>query len=456
MPPTGETPRVTEADQQLVNARRLAADERLDEAAEAYRAAQELAPAEAAEYLGAYAVRRQRWAEAAATLEQAARLDPANLTVLEDLGVARERVGAYPQAREALQRVLEADPDRFVARLALGFAEHRLGHPLLAMAHMYWAFQQAQHRGFWLDSHTVQPWLQDHVHGAAAFITRCQQDLLQTALAGADGDVRRVETFIRNQLGLERQRSPDPRQVPKKHYFPGLPPSPWFDPALFPWARRMEQAFPEILAEYLSVASAAAGSESFGTFRSAEQVAKYLGTTGPAPAWNAFFFYRHGVRHDENCRRCPRTAALLDELPLIRLPGATPEICFSTLTPGRHILPHRGDSNLRSVVHLGLVVPPSSVLKVAGEERSWAPGKVMAFDDTYEHEAWNRSDATRAVLLMDAWNPHLTEVERAALPRVIGAMAEIAEVLERLKPAAAGRGSIASQETAAVQHDALK
>ena len=434
---------MSEADQQLASARRLAAEERADEAADAYRAARAQAPAEAAEYLGLHAVRRQRWTEAAETLEQAARLAPANLAVLESLGLACERVGAFPRAREALQRVLDTDPQRFVARLVLGFVEQRLGRPQAGMAHMYWAFRQAQERGFWTDAGTVQPWLQDHVRGAAAFITRSQQDLLQGALKGAAGDLRRVEAFIRSQLGLERQLSPDPRQAPKKHYFPGLPPSPWLDPALFPWAARLEQAFPEILAEYLSVASADLGFESFLTFRSAEQVAQYLGTTGPAPAWNAFFFYRHGVRDDDNCRRCPKTAALLDELPLIRLPGATPEICFSTLTPGSHILPHRGDANLRSVVHLGLVVPPSCVLKVAGEERSWGPGKLLAFDDTYEHEAWNRSDSVRAVLLMDAWNPHLTDPERSALPRVIGAMNEIAAELERQKPVANAAGPVA-------------
>lgn len=41
------------------------------------------------------------------------------------------------------------------------------------------------------------------------------------------------------------------------------------------------------------------------------------------------------------------------------------------------------------------------------------------FDDTYLHEAWNRSDATRIVLLMDCWNPHLTEVERHAVQQLL-------------------------------------
>ena len=34
------------------------------------------------------------------------------------------------------------------------------------------------------------------------------------------------------------------------------------------------------------------------------------------------------------------------------------------------------------------------------------------FDDTIEHEAWNTSDAPRAILIFDIWNPLLTAAER--------------------------------------------
>uniref|UniRef100_UPI0038B6E0C4 aspartyl/asparaginyl beta-hydroxylase domain-containing protein n=1 Tax=Novosphingobium sp. TaxID=1874826 RepID=UPI0038B6E0C4 len=53
--------------------------------------------------------------------------------------------------------------------------------------------------------------------------------------------------------------------------------------------------------------------------------------------------------------------------------------------------------------------------RVGGETRPWVTGKAFAFDDTIEHEAWNDSDAPRAVLILDAWNPHLSENERTAI-----------------------------------------
>ena len=37
------------------------------------------------------------------------------------------------------------------------------------------------------------------------------------------------------------------------------------------------------------------------------------------------------------------------------------------------------------------------------------------FDDTIEHEAWNRSDRDRALLILDCWNPHLSEDEQAMI-----------------------------------------
>jgi aspartyl/asparaginyl beta-hydroxylase (cupin superfamily) len=39
-------------------------------------------------------------------------------------------------------------------------------------------------------------------------------------------------------------------------------------------------------------------------------------------------------------------------------------------------------------------------------------GEAWAFDDSIEHEAWNDSDHVRVILIIDLWNPLLTEAER--------------------------------------------
>ena len=68
-------------------------------------------------------------------------------------------------------------------------------------------------------------------------------------------------------------------------------------------------------------------------------------------------------------------------------------------------------------MHLPLIVPPGCGFRVGGETRLWEEGKAFAFDDTIEHEAWNDSDAPRAVLIFDVWNPHLGPRERDLLLR---------------------------------------
>ena len=68
-----------------------------------------------------------------------------------------------------------------------------------------------------------------------------------------------------------------------------------------------------------------------------------------------------------------------------------------------------------TIIHLPLVVPPDCSFRVGGETREWREGEAFGFDDTIEHEAWNRSDQDRAVLILDVWNPYLSDAERAMI-----------------------------------------
>ncbi|MGZ5948400.1 MAG: aspartyl/asparaginyl beta-hydroxylase domain-containing protein, partial [Caulobacteraceae bacterium] len=56
--------------------------------------------------------------------------------------------------------------------------------------------------------------------------------------------------------------------------------------------------------------------------------------------------------------------------------------------------------------------PPKCGFRVGAETREWRPGEAFVFDDTIEHEAWNDSDAPRAVLILDTWNPKVSAAER--------------------------------------------
>jgi aspartate beta-hydroxylase len=117
-------------------------------------------------------------------------------------------------------------------------------------------------------------------------------------------------------------------------------------------------------------------------------------------------------------------------VPLSRVREHGPEVLFSVFTAGTHLLPHRGVTNTRIVAHLPLIVPKDCALNVAGEVHEWTEGKIVVFDDTYEHEAWNRSQTIRVVLIFDLWNPFLTEVERLAVAELIASMGDYRVAME--------------------------
>jgi ornithine lipid ester-linked acyl 2-hydroxylase len=112
--------------------------------------------------------------------------------------------------------------------------------------------------------------------------------------------------------------------------------------------------------------------------------------------WTTFGLYGFGIKIEKNCQLCPETTKLLEQIPTLVTAG------FSSLRPGTSIAPHTGypDGVLRC--HLGLIIPGNECgIRVGAETRHWEVGKCLVFDDTLEHEAWNKSDRTRIVLLLD-------------------------------------------------------
>jgi aspartate beta-hydroxylase len=241
--------------------------------------------------------------------------------------------------------------------------------------------------------------------------------------------LQRVERCLRLQLLEEQPVHPDPRQRPTFLYFPDLSASPYLERTLFPWIADLEAQTNVIRAELLQVLGSEAGRERVFTSDALEQ--QNLRGLSQPPSWNGYYFYRHGERRLENCSACPRTIAALDALPLARVPAHAPEALYSVFTPGTQLLPHRGVTNTRVVGHLPLIVPPDCALSVGGEVHEWHEGRVVVFDDTYEHEAWNRSDLTRVILIFDLWHPALTAPEREAVTDLVVALGDFRVAMEQ-------------------------
>ena len=114
--------------------------------------------------------------------------------------------------------------------------------------------------------------------------------------------------------------------------------------------------------------------------------------------------------------------AALAHAPQPVIPGRAPLALFSRLTPGTHIQPHHGLLNTRLICHLPLIVPDGCGLRVGAETRSWREGEMLIFDDSFEHEAWNRGASDRTILLFEIWRPDIDVDERAQLTRIFAAI----------------------------------
>ena len=206
--------------------------------------------------------------------------------------------------------------------------------------------------------------------------------------------------------------------------YPRLPAIPFFDRAMFPWFPELEAATDMIRGELEQV-----------LHEEQADFVPYIQTPEGAPVnqwaelnynprWSTYFLWKDGVKQEAACAKCPGTAALMDRLPLARQDKFAPTVMFSALAANTRIPPHSGSTNTRLLVHLPLILPGPAWFRVGNETRYWKMGEAWAFDDSIDHEAVNEADALRVILIIDIWNPLLTEVERELITRMMNAKNE--------------------------------
>ena len=401
--------------------------------------------ADAATRLAQLAMQRGDAARAVQLLQAAADRRPADETLAIDLAVALVAADRSAHATLALESTVKLAPGAYTAWLLLGQIRESLADPSGALKAWYQAVTRAQRAGQWHDeAGTPAPLLEAVVHA----IERVREGRRELFFGAFDevrqqfgsAALRRVDRALTGYLRDWDATPTDPRQRPKFFFFPDLPNPPYHDPFMQPWAPRLQAAFAPIRAEAMRVVAEDRRLPNFVDVPEGVR-AGHLAGAAPDPSWEAFFFYRHGERFAANHARCPQTSAVLESIELCRIADQAPEICFSVLRPGTHILPHHGVTNVRLVMHLPLVVPAHCALNLVDVgPHHWQEGRLLMFDDTFGHEAWNRSDATRIVLLMDCWNPHLSEVEKRAVRQLIETISGLQEADRAGKSARAPNG----------------
>lgn len=117
--------------------------------------------------------------------------------------------------------------------------------------------------------------------------------------------------------------------------------------------------------------------------------------------WKVFYLYAMGERPEANRASCPRTAALLDQVPGVF------QAFFSILEGGKSVPAHEGPYRGYLRYHLGLIVPrdnPPSI-RIKDRVHTWQEGKSILFDDSWDHEVYNKSKEDRVVLIVDIRRP---------------------------------------------------
>jgi aspartate beta-hydroxylase len=410
----------------VARARALLSRKDLDGALAAFRRVLAIDPdhVEALDTAGAILLARGDVVGAVRHCERAVELRPGDPDLHAHLGTAHISMLKSIGCEDALAAICRDLPRAYTSLLHFARLRELAGDAHAALVGYTRALATAHALGFWESEDATPPWLRAAVAHAREVSRKGKRDLFARWLEAAQkkhgkGEMKRVAECMAMYLGTKPTVYADPRQQPSFLYFPGLPIAPVFPRDALPFADWYEAEADAIREEALRVLGERAGDIQPFHFDVPEDKRATL-TTGD---WDAYFFYDEGERLDDHHAACPRTSSALDRLPLDRVPAHGPEVCFSIMRPKAHILPHRGVTNTRSVLHLGLVIPEGCALNLPGiEEVHWSPGKCFAFDDTYLHEAWNRSDTTRVVLLGDIWNPYLTLPEREAVRDLVCAI----------------------------------
>ena len=365
---------------------------------------------------GMAALRQGNAPVAIAAFLAAVAADPGAAILHYNLANAHALAGDGAAQLEALNAALDRDPYMPHALLARGKLAEAQGHPMAALAD-FKRLLAAVPDGETGGGPNFRAGLA-HARAAVAAESASLGDRLDARLANAiatapHADAERFRHAVDVQLGRRRVYVHQPLVL----NYPYLPAIQYFDPALFPWLPQLEAATPIIRDELKALL--AAGGGGFAPYVRYPRGApvNQWGELNHSDAWAACFFIEHGVPNLAMQEHCPQTAALLAGLPLLDLPGRGPVAFFSLLKPNTRIPPHTGATNVRSIIHLPLIVPQGCTFRVGNETRPWIEGEAFAFDDTIEHEAVNPSDELRAVLIVDAWNPFIGIAERDLIRR---------------------------------------
>ena len=355
---------------------------------------------------GAHALQQGRAQDARSRFEQVAATGRANAQIWMLLAMACRAQDDVGAEEAALDELLTLEPQSIRGLIMKGDCRTKAGEERAA-ANFY---KKALHIGTERNISEAEGLELRRAEEAARQLDARQTAELESRLAEFGHPAEQRSRRFQRSLDIMSGRKRAYFQEPTGYYYPELPQIQFYDPAEFPWAADIEAAAPAIRQELL-----AALTESADGFR------PYIQSEASQPRshplldkkdWSALFFCENGLLAEPVIAQFPETWNAMQTVPLPWIEKSSPTVMFSLLRPGTRIPAHRGVHNTRLICHLPLVVPPGCGFRVGNEVREWKEGKLLIFDDSIEHEAWNEGSEDRVILIFDIWRPELSEQER--------------------------------------------
>jgi aspartyl/asparaginyl beta-hydroxylase (cupin superfamily) len=356
---------------------------------------------------GIQALQQGRASEARSRFEAVAAGGAAGAQIWLLLAIACRALKDEAAEEDAVDRLLSLEPQAVRGLIMKGDCRARAGDERLAVSLYKNALRIAEGQSL--------------AQADVAELRRIEEEVrrLDARYAAQLEDMLAAQGFGPGQRSIRFQQSLDIMagrkqvyyQEPTGFYFPGLPQTQFFDTTDFAWVAAVEAATDAVRAELSTLL--AEGLEGFRPYIRSEENQPRDHPLLDRKDWSALFLCENGRRFDEAIARCPKTWEAVQAAPQAWIERSSPTIMYSLLRAGARIPAHRGVNNTRLTCHLPLIVPPGCGFRVGNEVREWHEGKILVFDDSIEHEAWNESEEDRVVLIFDICRPELSEREQS-------------------------------------------
>lgn len=178
------------------------------------------------------------------------------------------------------------------------------------------------------------------------------------------------------------------------YLFSAVPTTPYISSSYFPELAELRKEWPTFRDEALALHEAS-------RIQASEKYNDIGFNSFFRRGWKRFYLKWYVNPHPSAASLCPRTVEILQRIPSVKA------AMFAMLPAGGTLGRHRDPLAASLRYHLGLVTPNDDrcAIVIDGIPYAWRDGEDVIFDETYLHDAANRTDRDRIILFCDIERP---------------------------------------------------